>query len=82
MIVYHVHQIVVPFFYVGWVACLAHLVSGCLVLPSLARQDLRATAAKLIQVCFQLSTLGFGVTSPSKSVSIMLSTPAHVTSGM
>ncbi len=43
-------QIVVPFFYVGWVACLAQLVAGCLVLPSLARQDLRGTAANLIQV--------------------------------
>ncbi|BDA49628.1 hypothetical protein COCOBI_14-2480 [Coccomyxa sp. Obi] len=42
-------HIVVPFYYVGSVACLAHLVSGCLVLPSLARQDLRATAAQLIQ---------------------------------
>jgi hypothetical protein len=45
-----VTQVVVPFFYVGWVACLAQLVAGCLVLPSLARQDLRRTSANIIQV--------------------------------
>ncbi|KAK9904804.1 hypothetical protein WJX75_002805 [Coccomyxa subellipsoidea] len=43
-------HVVVPFFYVGWVACLAQLVAGCLVLPSLARQDLRRTSANIIQV--------------------------------
>lgn len=43
-------QDVVIFFYVGWVACLAELVAGCMVLPSLARQELRSIVTHLMQV--------------------------------
>jgi hypothetical protein len=40
----------VPWLYVGWVAALAEIIAGCVVLPSLAREELRSTITNLMQV--------------------------------
>jgi len=60
-------QVVVPFFYVGWVACLAQLVAGCVVLPTSARQAFRTTAADLIQACSTCMSF-VGSISPSSAL--------------
>ena len=43
-------QVVVPFWYNGWLVALADILAGCFVLTSLARQDVKHTSAKLIAV--------------------------------
>ena len=43
-------QVVVPFWYNGWLVALADVLAGCFVLTSLARQDVKHTSAKLIAV--------------------------------
>ena len=43
-------QVVVPFWYNGWLVALADILAGCLVLTSLARQDVKHTSAALIAV--------------------------------
>ena len=39
-----------PFWYNGWLVALADILAGCLVLTSLARQDVKHTSADLIAV--------------------------------
>ena len=39
-----------PFWYNGWLVALADILAGCLVLTSLARQDVKHTSAALIAV--------------------------------
>ncbi len=39
-----------PFYYAGLVTALAEMFSGSIVLPSLARKDLRMTSSHLIRV--------------------------------
>ena len=43
-------QVVVPFWFNGWLVALADILAGCFVLTSLARQDVKNTSAKLIAV--------------------------------
>lgn len=45
-----VKQVVIPFWYNGWLVALADIIAGCFVLTSLARQDVKHTSAKLIAV--------------------------------
>lgn len=50
-------QVVVPFWYNGWLVALADTLAGSFVLTSLARQDLKHTSAKLVAVSAWLTNL-------------------------
>ena len=43
-------QVIVPMYYVGFTSCLAEYFAGCMVLPTLARQELQTTSAAVLQV--------------------------------
>lgn len=43
-------QVVVSTFYMACAACLAEYLSGCLILPTLARHELQTTTALVIRV--------------------------------
>jgi hypothetical protein len=43
-------QIIINIYFAGFLTCLAEILAGCLILPRLARQDLRRTGSLLIRV--------------------------------